>query len=119
VELATLRAARGNYSFWLTTAARGSGAYLAGVDVRITETGSKRSMLEYKMDGPWLFVSLPAGHYTVEATVANGRGGKPETQRTTADVSGSEQHRATLYFDTGDKVSDDAGVARPGQSPQR
>ena len=106
-ELASLRTERGQYSFWLTTAARGSGAYLADVVVRITNASGK-AVLEHTMAGPWLYAALPAGRYTVAATVAQGRGGVPETQRMTAQIgSRGGLQQATLYFDTGDQTEAD------------
>ena len=115
-ELAALRADRQGYSFELTTAARGSGAFLADVTVRITEAGSGKLVLEHTMDGPLLFVALPAGRYAVEATLPVGRGGRPETQRTTASIGAADHHRAVLYFDTGDKVGE--ATVDPAPAPR-
>ena len=117
-ELTALRADRQAYSFWLTTAALHSGAHLADVKVRITEAGSGKLALDYTMDGPWLFVALPAGRYDVEATYPKGRGGRPETQKFTTTVNASQHHQQTLYFNTGDKVEGEMPGGEKAPAPK-
>jgi hypothetical protein len=117
-ERAALNADRQGFSFWLTTAVLGSGAYLADVKVRITEAGSAKLVLEHTMDGPWLFVALPAGRYVVEATCADGRGGRPETQRTTFTISAGDHHQSVLYFDTGDKAGEASPDTKAASAPR-
>ena len=117
-ELAALRTERRLYSFWLTTAARGSGAYLADVQVRISDSNG-HAVLDHTMAGPWLSAALPAGRYSVVATVPKGRGGLPETQRTTTQIgSTSALHQAVLYFDTGDQTEADR-TANPQAAVKR
>ena len=43
-------------------AARGSGAYLADVDLRIID-GSNRRVFAGRLDAPWLLIDLPPGRY--------------------------------------------------------
>jgi hypothetical protein len=105
-RLALMRADRLDYSFWLSTAALGSGAYLAEVQVKITEAAGGKEVLSHKMDGPWLFVSLPTGRYVVEATHPNGHGGRPETHRTTVSIAAGDHRKEMMYFDTGDLVGE-------------
>lgn len=105
-ELVTLKNGRANYSFWLVTAALGSGAYLADATVKISDSKSGKLMLETKLAGPWLFVALPNGRYAIDATYAQGHGGKPETQRSTTTINTGDHHQTVLYFDSGDKVGD-------------
>jgi hypothetical protein len=64
-ELQSLNDERKGYSFWLTTAAKGSGAYLAAVRVRIIDSKTRLPVLEQTMDGPWLFAALPHGRYDI------------------------------------------------------
>jgi hypothetical protein len=66
-ERSTLDEERNGYDLAILTAARGSGNYLADVHIRITDAQSVQ-VLDTTMDGPWLFVELPAGRYQVEAT---------------------------------------------------
>jgi len=107
-ELDVLRAERPNYSFWLTTAARRSGAHLAGVRVRITEADGGMRVLEHVMDGPWLFADLPLGRYEVEAILLDERTGRLEIQRGTTAIHAGDHHQMLLYFSTGDEVGDGA-----------
>ncbi len=118
-ELNLLRSDRKSYTFWLATAALGSGAHLADVKVRITEAVSGRLVVEHKMDGPWLFAALPAGRYAVEATIASGRGGRAETQRMSTTIGHGQIHQSTLYFDTGDQTEADVAAGKPAPAPAR
>lgn len=51
--------------------ATASGAYLARIDVVVTDSGGKE-VLTAKSEGPWLFVDLPPGEYMVKATREDG-----------------------------------------------
>jgi hypothetical protein len=106
-ELEALRGERLKYSFWLTTAARRSGAYLAGVRVRITEADGGQRVLEHVMSGPWLFADLPLGRYEVEAILLDERTGRLEIQRGMTTIHAGDHHQMLLYFSTGDEVADD------------
>jgi len=105
-ELELLRAERLRYSLWLTTAARRSGAYLAGARVRITEADGGKRVLEHVMDGPWLFADLPLGRYEVEAILLDERTGRLEIQRGTTAIHAGDHHQMLLYFSTGDEVGE-------------
>jgi hypothetical protein len=105
-ELDAMRVERQRYSFWLTTAVRGSGAYLAGVKVRIADDAGRR-VLDHTMDGPWLFADLPLGHFEVEAFVLDERLGRLDVERGSVTIHAGDHHRMVLYFSTGDDVSED------------
>jgi hypothetical protein len=115
-EQEMLYAERQRYSFWLTTAARHSGAYLAGVRVRITEADGSKRVLEHVMDGPWLFADLPLGRYEVEAILLHERTGRLEIQRASTQIHAGDHHQMVLYFSTGDDVGEDR--APPLGNPQ-
>ena len=51
---------------WVITAAKKSGAYLADVQVKVTDS-QQRVVFEAPLDGPWLMIDLPLGRYVVEA----------------------------------------------------
>jgi hypothetical protein len=87
------------YTFWLTTAARGSGAYLANVQVRITDARTGQAVLDRTVDGPWLLVALPPGQYKLEATSRGDAGYPPQTQKASFITLPGAQKRMTLYFD--------------------
>lgn len=112
-EQQDLHARRRDYSFWLTTAVRRSGAHLAGVQVRIREADSGRLLLEHRMDGPWLFAHLPVGRYEVEATLQNLALGRIEVQRGSTTIHPGDHHQMLLYFETGEAI----GEREPGTAP--
>ncbi|HSV71570.1 carboxypeptidase regulatory-like domain-containing protein [Aquabacterium sp.] len=64
---AALDAKRGSYSLGVVTAVRGSGAYLADVDLRISDARGA-VVLERHLQGPRLMIALPPGKYTVQAS---------------------------------------------------
>jgi hypothetical protein len=76
---------------WVVTAAEGTGAYLAGVDVAIKDSEGNR-VLDTRLDGPWLLVDLDPGRYTVTADF----GGQKETRQATVGQQGL--HRSYFYF---------------------
>ena len=90
-EQQALRADRGRYSLWAVTAARGSGAYLAEVRVRVTDE-QQRTVFDRELDGPWLMIDLPRGRYTVEASHDG------QTVRRTASIGAGGPQRMVLYF---------------------
>jgi hypothetical protein len=110
-EVDALRQMAPFYSLQVVTAAR-SGAYLAGVHVRIVGPAD-RLVLDMTVDAPWLLIDLPAGRYTVLATFR----GKTVERRVTVDA-GKEQ-RVVLTFEArvDDEVLEAVDAAR-GRAPQ-
>lgn len=90
-ETAELEAQRNQYSLWLITAVRVSGAYLAEVQVRITDERG-RVLLERKMSGPWLLVNLPIGRYELQASY------RGETLRRTSAIQAGDHHQVIFHF---------------------
>lgn len=99
-ELADLRSKQPFYSVSLLTAARGSGAYLVSVRVRITD-GQGTLVLETEMDGPYLLVDLLPGKYEIEAV------NEGETQKRTLTLRQGSPQRLVLYFKSDAEVSPD------------
>jgi hypothetical protein len=97
-ERLEMQAQRDRYSLWVLTAARKSGAYLSNVHVVITDM-NKTVVFDAPIDGPWLFVDLPLGRYTVQATY------RGETQSRVTTIHQGDHHQAIFYFDTGDTTS--------------
>jgi hypothetical protein len=97
-EVAALNDERSKYALAVLTAARGSGAFLADIRIRITGVHDAL-ILDTVMDGPWLLVDLPAGRYNIEATY-NSR-----VQKTQLSLGSHGHQQATFYFDTQDEVS--------------
>ncbi len=87
------------HRLWLTTAARRSGAYLSGAQVRIIEAGSRAPVLVVTMDGPWLMATLPDGRYEIEASWRARDDAPLQTARALSQVAGRTARRLFLYFD--------------------
>lgn len=99
-ELADLRTKQPFFSLSLLTAAKGSGAHLAGVRVRIVDAAGK-PVLETEMDGPYLLVDLLPGRYQLEAV------NEGETQKRTLTLREGNPQRVVLYFKSDAEVSPD------------
>lgn len=91
-ERQALARARPDFSLRVATAARGSGAFLAGVRVRILDAGG-REVLARELSGPILLVDLLPGPYVVEAATA----GQVRHRRTTVMQGGARE--IYFYFD--------------------
>lgn len=90
-EIESMEAERSRYSLWIITAARVSGAYLADVEIGITdEHGAK--VLERKLEGPWLMIDLPLGHYEVQAHLGQ------ERQKRVTTIHPGDHHQMVFYF---------------------
>jgi len=99
-ELAELRGKQPFFSLSLLTAAKGSGAHLAGVRVRIVDAKGQ-AVLETEMDGPYLLVDLQPGKYQIEAV------NEGETQKRTLTLRDGNTQRLVLYFKSDAEVSPD------------
>ena len=104
-DFAELRSQASDYNLKLVLAARGSGAYLADVDVTVRSLPSREVVLEHRTDGPQLLAALPAGRYEVTASFADVLSGARDTLTRVIQVPRSGLVRSVMYFDTGDEVS--------------
>ena len=86
-----MRAIASLYNLHLAFAQASSGAYVAGVAVSIRRTGSSRTEAICTDCGPWVYISLNPGTYTVIAT------SEGVTQTRTVKVE-SRPTRAVLYW---------------------
>jgi hypothetical protein len=91
-EREQLAQARHQYSLRVATAARGSGAFLADVELRITDEAG-RVVFDRRLDGPLLLVDLAPGRYSVEASLR----GERRSARTT--IGAQDRREITFYFD--------------------
>lgn len=103
-DFGKLRREAKDYSLELVFAAKGSGAYLADVDVRLATLPQRDVVLEDRTDGPLLLAALPPGRYELTATCDDVRPGAPATQRRVIEVPRGGSARSVVYFDTGDRV---------------
>lgn len=92
------------HNLWLTTATRGSGAYLAAVQVRILERQTQKLVLEHTLDGPWLLATLPAGRYLIEATYNPSADAAPQVLKRSLTIQPHRQRQLILYFNSRDQV---------------
>lgn len=90
-ERDALFAATGDYGLKLVFAAKEKSDYLAEVEVKIADAKGA-TVFAASDTGPYLFVKLPPGKYSVTAT----HGGRAQTQRVT--VSAGRQASAGFYW---------------------
>ncbi|MCW5634754.1 MAG: hypothetical protein KIT17_15575 [Rubrivivax sp.] len=103
-DFAALNREASDYSLKLITAAKGSGAYLADVDVVVRALPSLEPVLEHRTEGPLLLATLPPGRYEVTATYGQVLPGASMTQRRIVTV-GSGLTQMVMYWETGDQVA--------------
>lgn len=90
-EQSTLRAQRQHFTLWVVTAARRTGAFLADARIKVTDA-ERRVVYDGTLDGPWLFIDLPAGRYLVEATLAGVH------QQSVTTIHPGDHHEVYFYF---------------------
>lgn len=105
-ELVALHERREQFSLWLVTAAKRSGAHLADVQVRILDS-ERRVVFDAKLDGPWLFIDLANGRYSVEALFSG------QTRRAQTTIHAGDHHQLFFYFDVADEVGPDQPAVFP------
>ena len=92
------------YTLWLTTAAKGSGAYLAGAQVHITDLDTRKPVLAHTLHGPWLMAALPAGRYALEVQYRATPASEPQSLGTQVSIGDRGLRRVVLYFAANDEV---------------
>ncbi len=89
-ERDALRSRATEYDLMLSFAEK-TGKYLSDVEVVITDAQGNR-VLEAVSEGPWFFVKLPTGRYTVRATTMG------KTTQQVANVSVTRQTQLYFYW---------------------
>ena len=82
---------RAQFSLWVATAAKKTGSYLSDVAIKISDAAGK-TVLDTKLDGPWLLVELQPGRYTVDASFGN------QSQRKLTTINKKGDHREMLFY---------------------
>jgi hypothetical protein len=100
-EIAAMRLARSGFSLSVRTAARGTGAFLADVRLRISDVQG-HVLFDRDLAGPWLLIGLRPGRYTLEAS----RGS--DAQRKTVEVPAAGVRELMFYFDRTGETPDPA-----------
>lgn len=106
-DRAGMQAEKAQYSLWIATVAKPSGAYLADVGLQITDAKSKKVVLERKMDGPWLMIQLPQGQYDVVGRFRDSGADKPVELKSRASVLAKGQRQVVLRFASSAMVDPD------------
>jgi len=91
-EIEALQREKPRYNLWVRTAARGSGEYLADVQLLIAD-GQGRAVFNQPLDGPWLLIGLTPGTYTL---YASRHGAKAQPQKVTIAPQGRRD--VVFYF---------------------
>jgi hypothetical protein len=113
-DRATMNTERAQYSLWVATVAKPSGAYLAGAQLRVVDLKTKAVVLEREMEGPWLMLSLPDGQYRVEARFKPGGSDTFQTLSEQVSIAKGGTRQAVLRFDSTALVSPDMQTAPEG-----
>lgn len=108
----TMRDERNDYTLWVATVAKPSGAFLSDAQLSITKAGAKQPLFERIMDGPWLMLALPPGRYEVKA-VLPGEGTQPDrVAKEVVSIGKQGLRQAVLRFPSTVEVAPD------GQDPE-
>jgi hypothetical protein len=90
-ERAELDSVSGQFNLRLLFAMQGSGNYLADIRVNILDSRGEVA-LSAESNGPWFFVQLPPGTYTIEVSIPD------QLQRQTVRIEGSRQSQLNFYW---------------------
>lgn len=88
-ERDALQAERGKHSLWVIVALAGSGAFTGDTQVSIRDAAGK-TVFDGVLDGPWLFIDLPVGRYSIEARAGSVR------QRGQTHIHAGDHHQVIL-----------------------
>lgn len=98
-DVDAMRQLRGRYNFWLVLAAKGSGAHLADVRVRVRRLPDRMLLLDTVTDGPWLLANLPEGDYELHTHYDDVLPGTSTERRRDFRIDASGQRQIVVYYD--------------------
>jgi len=90
-EAESIEAERNQYSLWVMTASRKSGAHLSDAEVTIINDKGEQ-VFERRLDGPWLMIDLPLGRYEVRSRYGQ------EAQSRITTIHPADHHQIVFYF---------------------
>lgn len=108
----TMRDERNDYTLWVATVAKPSGAFLSDAQLSITKAGAKQPLFERIMDGPWLMLALPPGRYEVKAVLPGENAAADRVVKETVTIGKQGLRQAVLRF------ASTVEVAPDGQDPE-
>jgi hypothetical protein len=100
-QVAEMNARANDYSLKLLLASKGSGAYLADVDVQVLALPSRQEVLNTRTEGPLLLAELPPGRYEITARYTDVRPGAATELKRVVTVPRQGLAQAVIYFDAG------------------
>lgn len=103
----TMHAERKNYSLWIATVAKPSGAYLADARLRVVDAKGKRTVVERTLEGPWYMIALPPGRYEVQTTFRADGSSVDQNLSQTVNVTVGTVRQVVFRFDSKAEVSPD------------
>jgi len=108
-EFNQLQRESSQYNLRVLLASRGSGAYLADVEVSVAALPSREVLLDTRTEGPLLLATLPPGRYEITANYGGDiKPGARRTQTRVIQVPRQGQVRTAMYFDTPHQVAPDS-----------
>jgi hypothetical protein len=93
-ERHALQPQRGSHSLWAEVAVAGSSAFRGNVHLRIQDAGG-RTLFDRDLDGPWLFIDLPPGRYSISAVAPGG------TQQRRVDIRAGDHQQVVMRLPAG------------------
>ena len=115
-QFQVLTQAAAGYSLRLLFAAKGSGAYLADVDVTLRSMPGGATVVEHRSQGPLMLAALPPGRYEMTARYTDVVPGSPASVTRTIVVPATGQASVVVQFDTPETAG--RGAAASGE-PKR
>lgn len=110
-EREAMQAQRGQHSLWVVVATAGSGAYTGDTQILIRDAAGQ-VVFDRTLDGPWLFIDLPVGRYTVEAK------GNGHSQRRQTHIHARDHHQLIFRLPAADDAQHPTGGNRKSQAIQ-
>lgn len=101
-EREELRQQASQYSLWISTAAKKSGAFLSDTKIIVRDGKDHRVVFTTVMDGPWLFLGLPVGQYEVEAIFHEKTMRIDQQLKKATMIKQTDHHQMMFYFDVPD-----------------
>ena len=87
------------YSLRILTAANKSGAYLSDIKLTVRDAKNHELVLSATLDGPWIFMALPAGRYELEANYHDQARKTGQTVKKIVDIKAAGHKQLMIYFD--------------------
>ncbi|MBC3916548.1 hypothetical protein H8L32_03535 [Undibacterium sp. CY18W] len=98
-EREELRQQTGQYSLWISTVAKKTGAYLSDTKITVRDSKSRQTVFTTSMDGPWLFLGLPVAQYEIEAIFHEKTRNSDLQFKKIVNIKKGDHQQMIIYFD--------------------